>query len=500
VAVNEALEMLRARGVVIEADATAATAFERLAELYYGDHRSLAADTRLETANIWYWRDNILQDVPIPTEIFNEVMCMRMCEKALHLVPDHKPALALWLAANLRREAQLGEGEDKTRSGNFPTGIYFAQSAGAEYCQMVLSRAVRDGDPAVALGAITALRKTAGPANLFPGLDRMPPLAAALSFPDRMVRIQAGLALAYARPREPFHGSQNLLPVLSETLSLHAGARDALVIDPYADSSNPVAGVLREAGYAVIVESSLLVGLDKARNESPGTDVIFLASDIKDPGLEAGLETLRKEFRFAATPVVVIAKDAERTLVRDLVRGDHRLGEIESGDAPEQILVAVAKVSAAVGAEPITPERGVALAKEATEALRLFAISHNAIFDLAAAEPALLKAMSTEDAELRIAVAHVLGYLPSAKAQATMAELAFNEETDEAMRVAMFGALAEAAKHQGNLLEAGPVETLIKIAESDANMLIRTAASQALGALNLPGNPASQIIRNLYQG
>ena len=64
----------------------------------------------------------------------------------------------------------------------------------------------------------------------------------------------------------------------------------------------------------------------------------------------------------------------------------------------------------------------------------------------------------------------------------------------------MFTALAEAAKHRGNQLPDELVAELTTIAESDENMVIRTAASRTLGALNLPGNPASVIIRNQYGG
>ena len=64
----------------------------------------------------------------------------------------------------------------------------------------------------------------------------------------------------------------------------------------------------------------------------------------------------------------------------------------------------------------------------------------------------------------------------------------------------MFTALADAAKHKGNYLPDNLVEQLTGIAESDNNMVIRTAASQTLGALNLPSNPASVIIRNQYGG
>ncbi|RMF74444.1 MAG: hypothetical protein D6744_14495, partial [Planctomycetota bacterium] len=162
---------------------TAAQAFYRLAAAYYDGVESLAADSRLDYANVWYWEDQLLENIQVPTEVFDEIMAMRCCEAALELNPDMKPALALWIAANFRREAQLPDGAvDFTKPENYPPALYFAQSAGAEYCQLALARAVKDGDAAVAIGAIAALRQTAGTANLLAEADGVQPLAAALTF------------------------------------------------------------------------------------------------------------------------------------------------------------------------------------------------------------------------------------------------------------------------------------------------------------------------------
>ena len=499
-AAGEALGALSLGNNASTAPADAAQALVSLAEMYYDDHRTLAADPRLETANVWYWREDILQNVPVPTDIFNEVMCMRLCEKALLLNPDHDAALSLWLAANLRREAQLGERDDDTRPPVFPTGVYFAQSAGPAHTQQTLARALRDGDPAVALGAIEALRRTAGTASLLPGEGRAAPLAEALSSPNRMVRIQAALALGFAVPTGPFVDSQNFLPVLAETLNLHAGLRDALIIDPDAASANAIAGMLRDSGYEVIIDSTLLGALRKVREESPGTDVIFMASDIANPALEPALTALRADIRYAATPVVIIAKEGQHGLVADLVRADHRLAEVRPDDEAERVLATIDAVGGAVGAVAITPERGVALAQEATEVLRLLAVARSPLFQPTDLEAPLLSALTSEDGELRIAVANVLAFVESRKAQAAVAAIALDPEVDEAMRVAMFEALAASAKRNGSLLDSDLVTALTTIAEADENMTIREAASQTLGALNLPSNPASLIIRNTYGG
>lgn len=500
-AASAALEAIRAHGTAVEPGVTAAAAFARLAEDYYADKPSLAADVRLDTANVWYWRDDLLQNTEVSTSIFNEIMSMRCCEEALRLEPGMKPALALWLAANFRREAQLPlDQKDSTRPDSYPPASFFAQSAGAEYCLMALARAVDTGDPAVALGAIEALRKTAGPASLVSDTRGRLPLAEALSFPDRMVRIRAALTLGSARPTQTFQNYQNLMPVLTEALLLHGGVRSALVVDPVSTSANAVAGVLRTQGYEVLTDAALFTGLEKVRTEVPGIDVIFIASDIKEPALVAGLSALRGEFRFAATPVVLIAKPGDATAVRNLVRADHRLSEVLPNAGAADVSKAIALVSKAVGAKPITPETGAKLAAEATEVLRLLALTNNTVFNVEDAAPALLDALSAPDTTLRLAIAEVLGYLGSGKAQEAIAAIALDTKEPEDMRVKMFAALAEAAKRRGNLLGSEAIKKIVTIAEGDENMTIREAASRTLGALNVPGEPASEIIRNQYRG
>ena len=155
----------------------------------------------------------------------------------------------------------------------------------------------------------------------------------------------------------------------------------------------------------------------------------------------------------------------------------------------------------------IAPEIAQALADdkpvvalESALTLGLLAVTNNPLFDVADAETALIAALETDDALLRKTVAQVLGYLGTTASQEAIARIALSDGESEEIRVVMFAALADAAKHQGNHLPDDLVGQLTKMAESDENMVIRTEASQTLGALNLPGNPASVIIRNQYGG
>ncbi|MFO0837351.1 MAG: hypothetical protein U1D55_02400 [Phycisphaerae bacterium] len=499
-AVDEAMNELRRHGVRVEGGNNAAEAFLALARAYYDNDAALAADPRLDTANVWYWRNNLLLNTEVPTAIFDEVMAMRCAEEALLLNPNLKPAIAVWLGANFRREAQLGGAEDATRPANYPSAGYFAQSAGAEYCLMALTKAVDDKDAAVSLGLIEALRKTAGPVSLTGTADGRPALAEALSFPDRMVRVRAALALGAALADKPFYNLQALMPALGEALTLHAAARGALVVDSDETSANAIAAALRAEGFEVLVDAKLFPGLDKARSAPAGADFIFLAADTQDPSLSDALRKLREEARFAGTPVVLIDKVAGRQTAAALSRTDRRVALYDAEQGPEALKAAMARVSKSAGVTALSPEMGLSIAMEAAGVLRNLAATKNSLVKVQDAEKPLIGALKAADAGLRVAAAQVLAYVPSKDAQEAVASIALDDKAEEAVRVSMFDAMALAAKQTGNMLSDASVKRLTSIAEGDSNMAIRAAASQALGALNLAGNPASAIIRNQYGG
>lgn len=113
--------------------------FFRLAEKYYSGDETVRADPRLDEANVWYWDESVqaLKRVVVPPRILGQVMAMRCCEEALHLRNNHAEAIALWLAANIRREHRLGmniesgdpdeKGEtDNTRPEVFPRAVFYA--------------------------------------------------------------------------------------------------------------------------------------------------------------------------------------------------------------------------------------------------------------------------------------------------------------------------------------------------------------------------------------
>lgn len=484
----------------------AADAFVALGYGYLALRPSLRADPREEQANIWTLRDEFLTPIVVPTRIHDELMAMRCAERALALVPDHAEAVALWLSADLRREAELGMNVEKpspepalasadaTHPPDYPRALYFARAAGPRYCQRVLRNAVEWKHPAVALGAIAALRDTAGPASLVGTGDQPMPLVRCLEFPDQVVRLKAALTLGDALPVEPFLGADRVVPLLSEALA-QAGEVIAIAVDPDEPNRNRVVGMLRSAGAKVIAGPGLLEVLPEARRQNTSVHVIFLASDVQEPGIASSLAMLRGEFLFATTPVVILTRPGQEALVERLVRDDSSLEAVPADAPPDVLEEAWDAVAARTGRRPLSPEEALGIALDAAEVLYRIALTNNPLLPFAEAEPALRDALAHPAEDLRIRAAEVLALAGTSSAQQALARVALDDTQSRRLRLAAMAALSESARRHGNLLSTSQQDALVRLVAEGPDLTLRTAASQALGALNLASNRASELIR-----
>ncbi len=486
--------------------------FFMLADKYYAEDDTVRANNTLGEANVWYW-DEVNQTISatvVPTKLFGPVMAMRCCEEALLIQPDMIPASALWLASNIRRESRLGfdveSGDpeesaefDPTRPDVFPRALYFTQAAGPLYAHLVLDRAVYDNDSAVALGAIAALRITAGEASLTGAEDYKQPLVQALQFPDLLVRIRAALALGGALPKSQFAGSQLVIPVLSNALS-QTGSQYMVVVDPNEANRNRIAGALRQDGASVVAEADFFTAMNQARVEFPSISAIFVATDIAEPNLATAAAELRGEFAYSKTPVVVLVKAGQSLIADELATLDVYL-ETVLADVEDGMLTArIDAINERTGQLPLDGHIALSLALESAEVLRGIAADGRTVFRFERAEPALISVLTSPEEELQIKAASVLALAHTAAAQRAIAALALDAGNTTTLRVATFNSLAESAQNNGNLLEENQILRLVEIARDDEDLVIRTAASQALGAINLKSSKASEIIRKYYGG
>ena len=500
----------------LKEDVAPAEAFLDLAEQYYADVPSLRADERQPLANVWYLKNNDLVAVAIPRGIYGSVQCMRCCEDALALNAGMPEAVALWLAADFRREASLGmdvqsvetderSAADLTRPRDYPRSQYFARCFGPRHAHRALGRAVRDRDAVVALGAVTALQGVASASELVGPEDVKQALTLALRFPDVLVRIHAALALAEALPPRDFHGSQEVVPILSSALELR-GRPNVLIADPDPDTRRLLQAAFSSDNTNLIVAEKFGEAADRARREVPQLDLIVLASDIDAPSVPEALAVLRKDDRLELTPVVLVVKPGgfpvatkasaiEPRIERVVPVKFAGLDDAEMAALRDSLTDAWARARKSYGRPAITEARALALALEAADALRLIAMTGTSVFRFAGAEPALVRACSHADESMRLKAAAVLAWAKTETAQSAIARLALDSTGSARQRVAGLAILAESAKRFGRLMGDDLVNSLTDQALHEPDLAIRTAASQALGAMDLGSDRAAEIIR-----
>jgi len=219
---------------------SAAQLFYRLADDYYYHAQSLAPAEDVSFANVWFWdaQKGRLTREQVDSRYFNELMTMRCCEWGLKADPAFGQSIGLWIAAFFKAESYEPQMPEYFGQ-NHPDAFVYATTAGAEYLQQALARALKDRDSQVALGVVEALSVTAGPKTIFYSVGSTQPIIDALSFDNKAVKYSAAIAIALAGPVQTFSQSQlavtNLADAISEPAAEANGPNwNAALADSYA--------------------------------------------------------------------------------------------------------------------------------------------------------------------------------------------------------------------------------------------------------------------------
>lgn len=482
----------RALGQLGYADPAAvkpADLFAELAEKFYYSNASIVPDTRFpEAAHIWYWDDSKgLTSKDVPPQIFNEIMSMRCSEYSLKLEPNRGDVVSLWLAANNKREADLPEGKaDTTHEG--PDAHFYNVSLGTQYCNTVLTRALRDRTPAVALKVIRSLQEIAGQSNLFvAGENAKEPVVDGMQFPNREVRFESAIALGAALPSKAFVGQELVVPTLAEAIS-STGKPNVVIVMADANAANGLKEALKDAARAET--GSDPNSASEAAGRLPSVDLLIVDSR-NNPQTDAVLAGARVR----NVPKIVIVEDKASPYVTAEFENP-LLSTLSVGTNPVDaaaLTEAITKARAKAGSAPMDDKAAEAFAQRAAALLKDLAIAKG-VLDVMSAQPSLLRSLEDSRVEIAKSGAAVLGYLPTKEAQTALAAKGSDEKAGDDLKIACFKALARNAKTFGNLLDADQVELVQKAVEGSANLQIRSAAGEAQGALNLAPERAKNLI------
>ncbi|NLF30834.1 MAG: HEAT repeat domain-containing protein [Planctomycetes bacterium] len=465
-----------------------------LAQTYYRGDQSILPDARFQTANVWYWGDLGVTYVEVPRAIFLDVYAMRLAREALKADKSYASAVTLWLQANLRKEANLPAGAtDPTRDDAELPAAAYAKAAGAQYMQDVLAAALSAGETPVVSGAIQALRQTAGASNLASAPAGVTPLVAALTYPDRRVRLMAAETLANAMPDKPFQGSELVVAGLIESLH-QTGRKTVLLIVPDSNDLNRFKDWIRAGGWDVVDAPDLGAALAKV-DAMAGVDMVVIDSRVQSPGLGEAMDMIRKSPQLTLQPAVMLVAGPDLIRARQIDENDALavMAEIDGLEA-QGLQAAMATAEAAVtGDAPIGEQEAYQWVLRAASAIRLLALSGTQVFDLNRTREALEANLGGTPDDVKIACARALSVLPSGPAQQAVADLAASDPA-EAVRIAAYQAAAESVRILGRQLTDGQCRAVVEVVQSTQSEAVRDAASELLGALNLPSQQIKDLI------
>ena len=468
----------------------AAQLYYELATKFYYRAESLQPDSRIATANVWYWDKDLdgMSFKIVPRQIFCDIYAARAARQALAHDEKFYPAVSLWLGAQVKREFDLPISlKDATRAADDPPARFYVLSAGAKYQQDLLGRALEDRDWPVAIAAIEALGQTTGAETLVKPVEGgAQPLVEALSSSNRVVRYWAAVSLALALPKQRYTGSELVMPILAGALK-QSGKKTAMLVAGKEETRNAMKDALRAAGFEVIDSPDGAKALDAAR-EAEGVDVAVLAND-PDPMIAVNL--IRRDPILASLPVVVAAQTSR---FQQLAEADERVRLTSASPEGDEMATAVTGLLADVSGAPMTPELAGQWAVRAAGAIRKLGQTGNMVYNIARTQSALVAAAADERAEVRIAAAEALATLPGPVAQRAIAKLGIDSTVDEKVRLAALAALTESVRRFGNGLSDELSQAIVDIVTKAPAGEIRIAAAQVLGGLSLPSSQVKDLI------
>ncbi|HEX8322642.1 MAG TPA: hypothetical protein VF595_01900, partial [Tepidisphaeraceae bacterium] len=462
--------------------------FYDLAERQYYGKTSLVADMRFPTANVWKFdSEKGLVRTPVPPQIFNDVMTLQAAEMAMALNTS-RDALSLWLAANFKREVDLPQGQtDATRPAETPNAHFFGVTAGAQYLNAALQRALNDRNNAVALGVVKALQEIVGDSNFKSGGS---PLIEAMQSGDRRVRFESAFTVAQALPQQPFAGQEIVVPLLAEAIS-QTGQPSVLVVLPTQEAVNAVVQPLKAEGF-IATGATNAAGALSAAAGVPAIDVVILSEDLPPVETESllGLVARSPKLR-AAGKLVIVGSAASQWETRKA--SDPTISTTTSGE-PAALKTAIASARDATGALPLDPALATQYATRAGELIKRLAISRGQVLDLAPSRSTLLGALEDPRPDIVKLAGEGLALMNNDDAQKGLLLRATTDGVADDVKVSLFKSLAVSAKFFGKKLDQGQIEQLDNVVATGTNAEVKSAAAEARGALDLPSDQARKLI------
>lgn len=462
--------------------------YSRLARQYFDGAESLVAFPLEATNNVWSYDQVIgLTPTAVPTEIYGQVMAMRMARRALNVDQNNMQAVSLFVAANLKRQNDLPQGAvdpifgDADYSPDFYATVY-----GTRVSMDVLSLALDIQDTQLIRDAIAALGKTTGGSNLFAYDQDRQPLLEAMRYPDRRVQYEAALTLARALPTEGFASDYTVVPLLASAIRA-GGSMFALVIGEDEEDRRDMATRLSSLGFDIVGSGPSVAEVRSAIDHAVGIDFVMIRMHSADRARTAVAE-LRIVPQTAVVPTLVLADASDVPVLRMDHAAEQRVAVSRPGLSGSEFEAVVDQLMQRAVGGMMTEAEAEVYAIEAIAVLRDIALSNSQVYDIGDAEVALIDALANRSGGLRLLIADILALMDSDQAQQELFDAALAATDSE--QIELLKRVADSVKRFGNRSQDRHVNALIHLVVNSTGRTAE-AAAQVHGALNLP--PASAI-------
>jgi hypothetical protein len=471
----------------------AAWLYASLGEAYYDERLDVTSFPDEEFQLVWSYAPEApelsLSPEAVRTEVYHEVMAMRLAAESLRLSPESPEALALWIASNLRREIQNPDGySDPFYGDSGRNAEYFAVASGNEIAQRVLGRALDDRDTRLARRALDAVSRIAGGSTLWDGLEGRRPLVEAMLYPNRRVQYEAAMAIGGALPTSEFPGSERVIPLLAGAVR-DADDQYALVLADDQEAYQGIRTILDAAGYQVLPRAASIEEARDAISETPGIDLIVVLTT--GPQVEATMEQVRGTAKLAATPVLALVSRSDAIGLAARYERDPLASVRPRELRTEEMRAAIAALVESGAGGPVSEEEAAAYAQRALTVLRDLAITGGGALDPTGAAAPLIGSMVDGSAGDPMQIAGVLAVINDASAQIALMDQALAMQGAE--RVALLELVTHSVKRFGGRLEDRQIDRLVGLVANSAGDE-GTAAAALAGALGLPNDRLIPLI------
>jgi hypothetical protein len=160
-----------------------------------------------------------------------------------------------------------------------------------------------------------------------------------------------------------------------------------------------------------------------------------------------------------------------------------------------KVIANLSEAVAGTGGDIIGKELSDIYALRAVDVMHNLAVTRNRIIDLTPAQNSLILASRGSWEVMQIQAGKVLALMPSPDAQRANANMGLSDQNTLKVRIEAFLSLAVSAKQNANLLAPEQIDGIFSLVSSDdTDVELRSAASGAYGALNLPSRKVKELI------